>query len=171
MFATFTHTFNQNTSQSFQYENNILMIAGERCAIINDGGLEIIALVAGYESQSAGNADGWSKLQTVSYQSSEKNLRWYETMFDFLVARGSFDDLERVVLAGRINLYNHDIDMLARFEDFNTACDIIHKYGHFTQRLSAAVSDKRAVSLAHKVMQSFVCGGMVKKPSGYARIL
>lgn len=72
-----------NPNQSVRLVGKTLVVEGERCALAHDGGFKAAIDILG-------TADAVS----VSYETSDKRLRWHETLGGYLCTRGS--DAERV---------------------------------------------------------------------------
>jgi hypothetical protein len=97
-----------NNDQGFTLEGNLLTYSGQRHPLQQDGGLELLAALAGYWSPvgepfpyyeewkasrraafRAAVEDSWSRLKVVSYETSDKRLAWWETTESRMAARGS----------------------------------------------------------------------------------
>lgn len=73
-----------NDDQSLSFERNILAYKGQRHPLWQDGLGELLAEIAGYDSQRQGHKDGWSRLEVVEYSTTDTRLAWWETLSSWL---------------------------------------------------------------------------------------
>lgn len=151
MVVQFDHKFSFNRNQYFNHSKGIMTIAGERCAIRQDSGMAVVAEVAGYKNQEEGNADGWSKLNIVSYHSSEPTVPWYETVRGFIEEKATFEQFASLVERDRISITADDLMSLTRFGDLTEAFRLMRMYGVDSPRIPASITDRRAIAVARKI--------------------
>lgn len=95
--------FPVNTNQYLHVEGDKLTYEGERCPLQQDGGLKTLLRIAG------GNLD---VLEVVEYQTSDKRLKWHETLYDYIVERSTWMEFCDYLKNG-----NHKPDIPGRFPE------------------------------------------------------
>lgn len=78
-----------NADQKLNVCGNYLMYEGQRHPLHQDGGLNVIADIAGYPAVADGLRDGFSKLEVYLYETSTQQLEWYETLGSYMITRAS----------------------------------------------------------------------------------
>lgn len=77
---------NRNQSVEFDRESHLLVIEGERHALDGDGGFNVAKKILG---------EGWETARPLTYESSLKELQWWETVAsatEALAAQGKLGD-------------------------------------------------------------------------------
>ena len=90
-----------NVNQYLQLEDDTLTYEGERCPFTQDGSFKTVLRIA------AGVLDN---LQVVQYETSDKRLKWYETLYEYIVERGTWGEF-----CDYLKKSNHKPDIPERF--------------------------------------------------------
>lgn len=82
-----------NPAQSVDLVGGRLVVEGERCPLVQDGALSTVAKIAGYASEKEAHSDEWAKLEVHSYKTSDRRLRWYETLSAYIYRAASLEEM------------------------------------------------------------------------------
>ena len=82
-----------NPAQSVDLVGGRLVVEGERCPLVQDGALNTVAKIAGYASEKEAHSDEWAALEVATYVTSDRRLRWYETLACYIFRAGTLDEM------------------------------------------------------------------------------
>lgn len=137
-------SFNQD--QFLDLQGNKLTYRGQRCPLNQDGGLAVIAKIAGYGGLFKASKNKFSSLTVSEYSSSDSRLHWYETLVGYMESRGTPDEY----LLYSFNEYDPNWSELpARFVDEHRLIDLLRN-GETAK--ASAEFDSAKVSLVRKLL-------------------
>lgn len=135
-----------NEDQFLELQGNKLTYRGQRCPLHDDGGLAVIAKIAGYEGLFKASKDRFSTLEVAEYHTSDARLKWYETLAGYMHSRGTPDEY----LLYSFNEYDPNWSELpARFVDEHRLIDLLRN-GETAK--ASAEFDSAKVSLVRKLL-------------------
>lgn len=97
-----------NWDQNLSLEGGLVVYTGQRCPLGQDGSLGTLAVIAGYGKLSgcpyaeydefrlakfSGRNDEFRKLKVLVYETSDRRLKWHETLDHYLVYRAPWSEV------------------------------------------------------------------------------
>lgn len=118
-----------NQNQWLELKGNRVSYKGERHPLCRDGGLLVLAYIAGYAGDMPVEEvlwgtrkevyeairDNFERLELVSYETSDRRLKWFEVLSSYLDKRGSWKEIVEAALKRK-----HQVDFhwtLGRFPE------------------------------------------------------
>lgn len=123
------HGVGWNANQHLELKGNRVIYKGERHPLCQDGGLLVLAYIAGYVGDMPAEEvlwgtgkeayeairDNFERLELVSYETSDRRLKWFEVLSSYLDKRGSWKEIVEAAVEGK-----HRVDFhwtLGRFPE------------------------------------------------------
>ena len=83
----------RNTNQFLELVGEMVTYEGERYPLVEDGALAVLLKIAGYAKNEEAAVDALARLRVVNYKTSDRRLRWFETLDQYITRAGTLEEI------------------------------------------------------------------------------